>query len=77
MRFSGHHMIGKTKLVEVIELPADMHPWFVGTQAHPEFKSRPTRPAPLYRDFVAAALVREERLREEPSLIQATSLRSS
>ena len=77
MRFSGHHMIGKTMLVELIELPADMHPWFVGTQAHPEFKSRPTRPAPLYRDFVAAALVREERLREEPSFIQATSLRSS
>jgi CTP synthase len=77
MRFSGHHMIGKTTLVELIELPADMHPWFVGTQAHPEFKSRPTRPAPLYRDFVAAALVREERLREEPSFIQATSLRSS
>jgi CTP synthase len=77
MRFSGHHVIGKTSLVELIELSADMHPWFVGTQAHPEFKSRPTRPAPLYRDFVKAALVREERLREEPSLIQATSLRSS
>jgi CTP synthase len=59
MRFSGHHNVGKTTLVEVIELPADMHPWFVGTQAHPEFKSRPNRPAPLYRDFISATLVHE------------------
>ncbi len=44
------------RLVEVIEL-AD-HPWFVASQFHPEFKSRPTRPAPLYRDFVGAALER-------------------
>ncbi|MDQ2662662.1 MAG: CTP synthase [Candidatus Eremiobacteraeota bacterium] len=65
MQFSGHHVVGKVTLVETIELPVDMHPWFVGTQAHPEFKSRPTRPSPLYRDFVGAALVREERMREE------------
>ncbi len=44
------------RLVEMIELPD--HPWFVASQFHPEFKSRPTRPAPLFRDFVAAALVR-------------------
>jgi CTP synthase len=56
MRFTGHHTIGKTRLVEVIELPRDLHPWFVGTQAHPEFKSRPNRPSPLYRDFIGAAL---------------------
>jgi len=65
MRFSGNHFVGKTMLVEMIELPADMHPWFVGTQAHPEFKSRPNRPSPLYRDFVGAALALEERMREE------------
>jgi CTP synthase len=41
-------------LVEVIELPD--HPWFVATQFHPEFKSRPHRPQPLFRDFVEAAL---------------------
>jgi len=41
------------RLVEFIEL-AD-HPWFIATQAHPEFKSRPTRPHPLFRGFVAAA----------------------
>ncbi|HEY6030182.1 MAG TPA: CTP synthase [Gaiellaceae bacterium] len=41
------------RLVEIIELPD--HPWFVASQFHPEFKSRPTRPAPLFRDFVGAA----------------------
>jgi CTP synthase len=44
------------RLVEIIELPD--HPWFVASQFHPEFKSRPTRPAPLFRGFVEAALVR-------------------
>ncbi|HTX02293.1 MAG TPA: hypothetical protein VMD07_01330, partial [Candidatus Acidoferrales bacterium] len=58
MIFSGHHVVGRTTLVEVVELPQSIHPWFVGTQAHPEFKSRPTRPSPLYRDFVGAALAR-------------------
>jgi len=42
------------KLVEMIELPD--HPWFVACQFHPEFKSRPNRPHPLFRDFVGAAL---------------------
>ena len=41
------------RLVEICELPD--HPWFVASQFHPEFKSRPTRPAPLFRDFVGAA----------------------
>jgi CTP synthase len=41
------------KLVEMIELPD--HPWFVGCQFHPELKSRPTRPAPLFASFIAAA----------------------
>jgi CTP synthase len=44
------------RLVEVIELEG--HPFFVASQFHPEFKSRPERPAPLFRDFIAAALVR-------------------
>jgi CTP synthase len=47
------------RLVEIVELPD--HPWFVASQFHPEFKSRPTRPAPLFCGFVAAAL---ERARE-------------
>jgi CTP synthase len=46
------------RLVEIVELPD--HPWFVASQFHPEFKSRPTRPAPLFREFVAAALVRAQ-----------------
>ncbi|MGE5416789.1 MAG: CTP synthase [Acidobacteriota bacterium] len=41
------------ELVEIIELPG--HPWFVACQFHPEFKSRPNRPHPLFRDFVGAA----------------------
>jgi CTP synthase len=56
MVFSGHHSVGRTTLVECIELAPSLHPWFVGTQAHPEFKSRPTRSSPLYRDFVGASL---------------------
>ena len=44
------------RLVEYVELSRELHPFFVGTQAHPEFTSRPTRPQPLFRAFVAAAL---------------------
>jgi CTP synthase len=51
---SGTFQAGR--LVEVVELPD--HPWFVASQFHPEFKSRPTRPAPLFREFAAAALAR-------------------
>jgi len=54
--FSGHHVSGRSSLVEIVELSPELHPWFVGTQAHPEFNSRPTRPSPLYRDFIGAAL---------------------
>ncbi|WP_020495686.1 CTP synthase [Sciscionella marina] len=43
-------------LVEFVELPVEEHPFFVGTQAHPELKSRPTRPHPLFAAFVKAAL---------------------
>jgi CTP synthase len=51
---SGTYQEGR--LVEIVELPD--HPWFVASQFHPEFKSRPTRPAPLFREFVGAALER-------------------
>lgn len=43
-------------LVEFCELPRDVHPFYVGTQAHPEFRSRPTKPHPLFTGLVAAAL---------------------
>jgi CTP synthase len=46
------------RLVEFVELPADVHPFFVATQAHPEFLSRPTRPHPLFSGLIAAAIER-------------------
>jgi len=49
-------------LVEFVELPVDTHPFYVGTQAHPELRSRPTRPHPLFAGLVAAALGRQREL---------------
>jgi CTP synthase len=49
------------RLVEVTELSRDDHPFYVASQYHPEFKSRPDRPAPLFREFVGAALQRAQR----------------
>jgi CTP synthase len=54
LRFCGTSPDGH--LVEFVEYPRDMHPFIVGTQAHPELKSRPTRPHPLFVAFVGAAL---------------------
>ena len=54
--FSGTSPDGR--LVEFVELPAAVHPYYVGTQAHPEFRSRPTKAHPLFAGLVAAALVR-------------------
>jgi CTP synthase len=51
--FSGTSPDGR--LVEITELPRDVHPFYVASQFHPEFKSRPDRPAPLFREFVGAA----------------------
>ena len=48
------------KLVEIVELPKSMHPWFVAVQFHPEFKSRPNRPHPLFKDFIRASLELKE-----------------
>jgi len=52
--FSGTSPDGR--LVEIAELPTTIHPFFVGTQAHPEFRSRPTRAHPLFRAFIAASV---------------------
>jgi CTP synthase len=49
-------------LVEYVELPADVHPYYVATQAHPELRSRPTRPHPLFAGLVGAALDRQREL---------------
>lgn len=48
------------RLVEMVELPETVHPWFVAAQFHPEFKSRPTNPQPLFREFVRAAIAQHE-----------------
>lgn len=58
MVFSG--VSPDNNLVEIIEL--DNHPWFVAVQFHPEFKSKPTRPHPLFREFIKAALKYKNRL---------------
>ncbi|HEU4676112.1 MAG TPA: CTP synthase [Motilibacteraceae bacterium] len=57
--FSGTSPDGR--LVEYAELPREVHPYYVSTQAHPEFKSRPTRPHPLFSGLVAAALAEQDR----------------
>ncbi|MEO6827117.1 MAG: CTP synthase [Microbacteriaceae bacterium] len=58
MLFSGLSPDGR--LVEFVELPRDQHPYYVGTQAHPELRSRPNRSHPLFRGLVSAALDRQE-----------------
>jgi len=55
MRISGVHQA--RDLVEVLELPD--HPWFLAVQYHPELRSRPARPHPLFRAFIQAALSRQ------------------
>ena len=54
MVFSGMNV--ERDLVEFVELPREVHPYYVGTQAHPEFKSRPTRPHPLFAALIKAAI---------------------
>ena len=54
------------KLVEIAELRD--HPWFVASQFHPEFKSRPTRPHPLFRGFVGAAIARADARTAQPKV---------
>jgi CTP synthase len=63
MTFSGLSPDGN--LVEILEVPD--HPWFLGCQFHPELKSRPTRPHPLFRAFIAAARARRG---EEPAAVE-------
>jgi CTP synthase len=48
------------ELVEFIELPPDVHPYYIATQAHPELKSRPTRPHPLFAGLIEAAIRRQQ-----------------
>ncbi len=59
------------RLVEIMELKG--HPWFVGTQFHPEFQSRPNRPHPLFAGFVGAAVEQKARRLCEPDLVEENS----
>jgi CTP synthase len=60
------------RLVEIVEYPRETHPFFVASQFHPEFKSRPERPAPLFREFVGAAAARAaERRPDEETAARA------
>jgi CTP synthase len=58
MVFSG--LSPDRELVEYVELPREVHPFYVGTQAHPELRSRPNRPHPLFRGLIGAARERQE-----------------
>jgi CTP synthase len=62
--FSGVSADGR--FVEMVELPRDAHPWFLGCQFHPEYKSKPLAPQPLFASFVAAAY--RNRMRDETAL---------
>ncbi|HEU4594404.1 MAG TPA: hypothetical protein VFS10_04475, partial [Pyrinomonadaceae bacterium] len=58
------------RFVEMIELPRDAHPWFLGCQFHPEYKSKPLAPHPLFASFVGAAY--RNRMRDEASSVEGT-----
>ncbi|MDJ1122103.1 CTP synthase [Olsenella sp. YH-ols2217] len=60
LRLSG--LSPDERLVEMVELPEEVHPWFVASQFHPEFKSRPTHPQPLFREFMRAAIAYHDRV---------------
>ena len=57
VNFSGTY--AEKNLVEFVELPREVHPYYVGTQAHPELRSRPTRPHPLFSGLIAAAIAKK------------------
>jgi CTP synthase len=73
VRFSGLSPDGA--LVEIIELPD--HPWFVGCQFHPELKSRPMRPHPLFAGFVGAAVAAKRARSEARDVSTATPATST
>jgi CTP synthase len=74
LRFSGTSPDGR--LVEFIELPGEVHPYFVATQAHPEFRSRPTRAHPLFAGLVAAAVARRQGVVDGDTLTAADGHRA-
>ena len=71
LNFSGVSPDGR--LVEIIEVPE--HPWFVACQFHPEFKSRPLRPHPLFREFVRASIERQRLSGSNPAVTEGNEAR--
>ena len=65
--FSGTSPTGK--LMEIAELPSSIHPFFVGTQFHPEFKARPLTPHPLFSEFIKAGIKRGSEIRKPTKLL--------
>jgi CTP synthase len=57
------------KFVEMVELPTAEHPWFLGCQFHPEYKSRPTDPHPLFVSYIRAALEESTRRSQHPERV--------
>ena len=68
LEFSG--LSPDRSLVEIVELPN--HPWFLAVQFHPEFKSKPTQPQPLFAGFVGAALERHLTRRERTQQVEVS-----
>jgi CTP synthase len=67
MIFSGKHPT--QPIMQILELPAETHPYFIGTQAHPELTSRPLRPQPMFMGLVKAALVYAEAKERQPQAV--------
>jgi CTP synthase len=67
MIFSGKHP--KQPIMQILELPTDVHPYFIGTQAHPELTSRPLRPSPLFMGFCSAAVAYSEGKTPQPQTV--------
>ncbi|HEY1629332.1 MAG TPA: CTP synthase, partial [Tepidisphaeraceae bacterium] len=65
--FSGKHPT--QPIMQVLELPKDVHPYFIGTQAHPELTSRPLRPSPLFMGLIKAAMRYAEQGKQQPQAV--------
>jgi CTP synthase len=67
MVFSGKHP--SQPIMQILELPAAMHPYFIGTQAHPELTSRPLRPQPMFVGLIKAAMAFAEKKQQQPQAV--------
>jgi CTP synthase len=72
MMFSGKHPT--QPIMQILELPTEMHPYFIGTQAHPELTSRPLRPQPMFMGLIQAAVAYSEARSKAPAATAAADL---